>query len=1314
MSYSTTAGHGKIRAARMLVAVIAAVSMWSAPGTTLGSDSSSGPAPALTDTSTYTSLCPEPAPGQAGCFVLARTDVAARTAGEVSPATGPSGYSPADLQSAYNLPSTTAGAGLTVAIVDAYDVPDIESALGTYRAQFGLPACTTGNGCFRKVDEYGGANYASYGPSGSWANETALDVEMVSAVCPLCNILLVESASTNFGDLGQAEKTAVALGANAVSNSYGTSGEPVGETSLDVYFNHPGVVITASSGDCGYNSHLSPCAASSPEYPASSPWVVSVGGTSLQTAGNSRGWTESAWSGAGSGCSLYEVKPYWQSDSGCAKRTSTDISAVANPNTGVAVYDTHGSGGAGWYIYGGTSASSPIVAAAFMVAGRPAPDSYPFRRMYSNAASINDVTTGNNGSCSGSYLCTSGTGYDGPTGLGTPAGTSALAPDVIAVGAGTRNSCVLRANGLLSCWGYDGAGQSDAPSGNYVALSTSDDHSCAIDTAGALHCWGSNANGMASPPVGTFVAVSAGANDTCAIDTAGALHCWGDNSSGQAVPPVGTYIDVTVGSHHACAIARTGAVTCWGDSSNGKTTPLSGTYTVVRAGANHTCGLANNGVVNCWGLNTSGQTGGVSGSGWMDIASGTNGSCALDIHGAATCWGDNSHGQNSPPAGVWSRVALGAGQGCVYGAAGVSCWGLNTDGQATPLFSTSSVPQEVAGASYSADVALSTTVVPSVSFTVTSGSLPPGISLSTAGHFSGSSSTPGSYPFTVTASNGMAPSATANLSIPVVTLPSAPTGVTATRGNVSALVSWTAPNPGSSSITGYTVTASSGSFTCTTTGATSCVVTGLTNGVSYTFTVTATNGAGTGPASSPSNAVTPDTVPDAPTNVVATRGNSSASVTWTAPSSNGGGAISLYTVTSTPGGHQCTAPTTAGCTVGGLTNGTSYTFTVAATNDTGTGLSSDPSAPITAASNPGAPTGVTGIGSDSQVVVSWTAPASNGSGIISYTVTASPGPGTCSTNGATTCIVTGLTNRQQYHFSVVATNGVGAGPASGLSSAITPLFGSTYFPVTPNRLVDSRAGSTRTGLGATLSMGVPAEFQVTGRVPADPTQNVPDTATAVTGNLTVVGQTSLGYLSLTPARPAGIPATSTLNVPLGDIRANGVTVQLGSDGGHGVLWVTFRGDVGSRTDVVFDVTGYFVPNATGATYVPIVPNRLVDSRAGTTRTGLGSSLTASNPASFQVTGRVPSDPTQNVPSSATAVTGNLTVVGQTSLGYLSLTPARPAGIPATSTLNFPLADIRANGVAVPLGPGGVLWVTFRGDVGSVTDVVFDVTGYFTM
>ena len=349
-------------------------------------------------------VCGPAAAGFARCHALVRTDV-------TPSATTPSGYVPADLQAAYTLPSATAGSGQTVAIVDAYDDPNAESDLGVYRSQFGLPACTTANGCFRKVNQSGGTTYPR--ANGGWAQEISLDLDMVSAICPNCHILLVEASSSSLTNLGTAVNTAARLGATAISNSYGgseSSSDPSYDTS---YYNHPGIAITVSSGDSGYGV----------QYPAASQYVTAVGGTSLTRASSARGWSETVWSGAGSGCSAYDAKPSWQTDTGCSKRTVADVAAVADPNTGVAVYDSYSyQGQSGWLVFGGTSVSSPIIASVYALAGNAASvnyGSYP----YSHTSSLWDVTSGSNGSCGGSYLCTGSAGFDGPTGNGTPNGT---------------------------------------------------------------------------------------------------------------------------------------------------------------------------------------------------------------------------------------------------------------------------------------------------------------------------------------------------------------------------------------------------------------------------------------------------------------------------------------------------------------------------------------------------------------------------------------------------------------------------------------------------------------------------------------------------------------------------------------------------------------------------------------------------------------------------------------------------------------------------------------------------------------------------
>ena len=348
--------------------------------------------------------------GHATCFAQRLVDADGRAvspAGVAVTAKAISGKTPADIQSAYKLSGLTTGS--TVAIVDAYGYPNAERDLGVYRAQFGLSACTRANGCLRIVSQTGGSTLPAFNLG--WSQEQALDLDAVSAACPSCKILLVQAKTPSFANLGKAVNTAAAAGVAAISNSYGGGDAP--DSSYGSYYNHPGTAVTASTGDNGYQGA---------SFPASSHYVTAVGGTSLRTSTSTRGWTESAWSGAGSGCTTLNAAPAGQSSSvtHCSGRAIADVSAVADPQTGLAVYAPTSRTASSWAQYGGTSLSSPIVASVYALSGNTA--GYANTIPYAHSGSLFDVTSGSNGSCS--YWCTSVAGWDGPTGLGTPNGVS--------------------------------------------------------------------------------------------------------------------------------------------------------------------------------------------------------------------------------------------------------------------------------------------------------------------------------------------------------------------------------------------------------------------------------------------------------------------------------------------------------------------------------------------------------------------------------------------------------------------------------------------------------------------------------------------------------------------------------------------------------------------------------------------------------------------------------------------------------------------------------------------------------------------------
>jgi hypothetical protein len=349
---------------------------------------------------------------------------------EVSPALSghgeDGGYSPKDLREAYGLPEGSAGSGQTVAVVEAYSDPDAESDLAAYRGAYGLSSCSAAGGCLTQVNQSGGNSLPA--ANAKWAEETSFDLDMVSAICPNCHILVVEAENAEGENIATAEDEAVARGATEISDSFSQS-SPL-ESREAAAYDHPGIPIAVAAGDDGYGV----------VWPAASRNVIAVGGTTLTAPTGRSGWTEAAWSKTGGGCST-EAKPTWQTDTGCTGRTTNDVAAVADPNTPVSVYDSYETHGSPWLLAGGTSVATPIVASAMALASR-------YTRSFNGAQSLYlehangvdgfyDVLSGGTGNCH-TYLCEAGVGYDGPTGLGGLRGAPEVPPPApVTLGAST-------------------------------------------------------------------------------------------------------------------------------------------------------------------------------------------------------------------------------------------------------------------------------------------------------------------------------------------------------------------------------------------------------------------------------------------------------------------------------------------------------------------------------------------------------------------------------------------------------------------------------------------------------------------------------------------------------------------------------------------------------------------------------------------------------------------------------------------------------------------------------------------------------------
>jgi hypothetical protein len=428
-------------------------------------------------------VCDAPSPGRAGCDAEAlvskstgqpvrplASSLSAEAAGsavatpDALQSATPDLYTPGYLQEAYDTGwlSASAGTGKTVAIIDAYGDSTAVSDLSTFRSTYGLPVLSTcgpasiathssGGPCLTVVSQTGSTTSLPT-QSSSWEDEMSLDLDAVSALCPNCNILLIETKSNSYPNLATGDAEALKLGVKLISNSFGgpMSGDSDYFTQMEANTNdEAGAETFASTGDSGayaadgYTAAGQTNADQAP-YPASEPGITAVGGTSLAPSSNARGIAESAWSGAGSACSTFDAQPSWQAsvNTGCSGRAVADVSADADPGTGLTTYDSYSGG---WVTLGGTSLAAPLTAAYVALTGvngsstANADGSLSGEWVYADASELNDITSGNNGTCPAStayaspQTCTAGVGWDGPTGMGSISGdvvTSSAGPSL--------------------------------------------------------------------------------------------------------------------------------------------------------------------------------------------------------------------------------------------------------------------------------------------------------------------------------------------------------------------------------------------------------------------------------------------------------------------------------------------------------------------------------------------------------------------------------------------------------------------------------------------------------------------------------------------------------------------------------------------------------------------------------------------------------------------------------------------------------------------------------------------------------------------
>ena len=786
----------------------------------------------------------------------------------------------------------------------------------------------------------------------------------------------------------------------------------------------------------------------------------------------------------------------------------------------------------------------------------------------------------------------------GLTGTTVPLATSAspIVYGALDVDTGHSHTCAIRTDSTIVCWGSNTFGEASAPPGTYKAVSAGDFHSCALKTDGTAACWG-HPSGVGTPPFETLVALSAGDQHNCAIRTDGSLVCWGADNAGQATPPPGTFTAVSAGGGFTCAIRSDQTLACWGDDTEDKASPPPGTFKAVAAGRHHACAIETDGTLTCWGNDLEGQATPPTGT-YVAVSAGIWHTCALKSNQRLACWGTNRDGQASPPAGTFDGLSAAWDHACGLTSDGwVRCWGDSYAFQPLPP-GLNPIARVSAGWYHSCSV-----------------DQPEGDATCWGDNDGGATTVPvGNY-----------------LAI------SAGQGFTCAIRIDDTLGCWGDNRFGLTE-------APSGTFSVVSAGGNhACAV--KTNGAVSCWGYNAYG------QSSPPTGTFLD-VGAGFRHSCATRTDGTIAC-WGSDE---------YGQASPPGGTFSQVSTGGYHTCGIRTNSSTACW--------GVDLDDQASPPDLAFTRVSA-----GL--------------YHSCGLMDYSI-----------------ICWGYNGDRQASQPDGAYMDVSAGGwhSCGIRTDRTPIcWGwnyynqatpsepppTTYVPVTPTRLLDSRFGN---GLSGTFKAHTARTFQIAGRGP------VPANAVAVTGNFTVTRQTGAGYASVTPVA-TNAPSTSSINFPLGDNRANNVTVALGPGG---KLAAVYKAAAGRTTDFLFDVTGYFLADETGATYEPATPVRLLDTRVAN---GLSGKFVVGTPRTWQVTGR------GGIPAGATAVSGNLTVVGQTAGGYASVGPTATAN-PTTSTINFPLGDTRANGLTVKLASNGRLSAVYKGTAGAKTDLIFDVTGYY--